>query len=237
MFQEMERVVALLFIMWKVLQWIFCLSVVVILMHILRGGPFETKWRGTFVYGEPKPSNRHHMWTLLRRIKPRSQEPWLMVGDFNEAMWQGEHSSRSRRSERLMSNFREVLSECDLHDLGFIGTPWTYDNHRKGDNNVRVRLDRAVACPAWRDCYADTTVQHLTSPASDHCPVLVQLEQEVRVPRRQPKRQYEIFWEREYELAEQVSNAWAEAGEKQDLGDIMHSLNRVMTTLQTCSRK
>ncbi|KAK1626172.1 hypothetical protein QYE76_000487 [Lolium multiflorum] len=29
--------------------------------------------------------------------------------------------------------------------------PYTYDNKRLGRANVRVRLDRAVACPAWRD--------------------------------------------------------------------------------------
>jgi hypothetical protein len=81
------------------------------------------------------------MWTLLRRIKPLSTKPWLMVGDFNEAMWQGEHFSRSRRSEHHMRNFRDVLSDCDVHDLGFVGTPWAYDNHRRGNDNVRVRLD------------------------------------------------------------------------------------------------
>jgi len=32
--------------------------------------PNGRKWRGTFVYGEPKSSERHHMWSLLRRIKP-----------------------------------------------------------------------------------------------------------------------------------------------------------------------
>jgi hypothetical protein len=207
MFQEMERVVALIFIMWKVLQWIFCLSVVVILMHILRGGPFETKWRGTFVYGEPKPSNRHHMWTLLRRIKPRSQEPWLMVGDFNEAMWQGEHSSRSRRSERLMSNFREVLSECDLHDLGFIGTPWTYDNHRKGDNNVRVRLDRAVASPAWSALFPEVRVHHIQSSRSDHTPLLLSVDQISDKRPIRPIRRYEVAWEREPSLAAAVEDA------------------------------
>jgi hypothetical protein len=36
-----------------------------------------------------------------------------------------------------------------LHDIGFIGAPWTYDNKRKGDRNVKVRLDRAVTTPAW----------------------------------------------------------------------------------------
>jgi hypothetical protein len=35
------------------------------------------------------------MWTLLKRIMSNSSEPWVMLGDFNEAMWQAEHFSRT----------------------------------------------------------------------------------------------------------------------------------------------
>jgi hypothetical protein len=90
-------------------------------------GTHHAGWRGTFIYGEPRTQDKKTMWELIRRIKPRSQAPWLMIGDFNEAMWSVEHFS-ARQNERQMLYFREVLSHCDLHDLGFIGLPWTYDN-------------------------------------------------------------------------------------------------------------
>jgi hypothetical protein len=54
-------------------------------------------WRGTFVYGEPKGPDRHHMWSTLRRIKPNATEPWMMIGDFNEMKWQHEHFYESKR--------------------------------------------------------------------------------------------------------------------------------------------
>jgi hypothetical protein len=97
----------------------------------ISGGPFEHMWRGTFVYGEPKPQDRHKMWSKLHQIKPRSDKPWLTLGDFNEAMWLEEHFSRTPRLERLMFDFREVLSHSDLHDLGFTGTPWTFDGSER----------------------------------------------------------------------------------------------------------
>jgi hypothetical protein len=65
-------------------------------------------WRGMFVYGEPRTYDRHNMWELLRRIKPCSKAPWMMIGDFNEVMWSFEHFSKSRRPERQMLDFREV---------------------------------------------------------------------------------------------------------------------------------
>jgi hypothetical protein len=64
-----------------------------------------------------------------------------MAGDFSEDMWQSEHSSERRRNEKQMMEFREVLSFCDLYDLGFSGNPWTFDNKQWGNKNVKVRLD------------------------------------------------------------------------------------------------
>jgi hypothetical protein len=44
-------------------------------------------WRGTFVYGEPRTHARGEMWELLKRLKPLYGAPWMLIGDFNEAMW------------------------------------------------------------------------------------------------------------------------------------------------------
>jgi hypothetical protein len=124
----------------------------------VRDSPSSPQWQVTYVYGEPRVEDRHHMWETLCNLKTLSNLPWLVVGDFNEDLWQEEHLSCTPRAVNQMEAFREVLFECDLTDLGFLGTPYTYDNKRHGRANVRVRLDRAVACPAWRDKFADTRV-------------------------------------------------------------------------------
>jgi hypothetical protein len=177
------------------------------------------------------------MWDTIRNLQTQSDLPWLLIGDFNEVLWPEEHLSQHPRAVSQMEAFRETLFDCNLSDLGFSGMPFTYDNRRKGRANVKVRLDRAVACPRWRDLFADSHVQHLTSPVSDHCPVLLNLTQEDRSPSRQPHRQYEILWEREMDLPERVANAWKEAGRKQDLGEVMKGLDGVMNTLQEWSKK
>jgi hypothetical protein len=82
-------------------------------------GDHHASWRGTFVYEESCAQDRHVMWELLGRIKPRSHAPWLMLGDFNEAMCGFEHFSSRRHAERQMIDFTEVLGHCDLQDLGF----------------------------------------------------------------------------------------------------------------------
>jgi endonuclease/exonuclease/phosphatase family metal-dependent hydrolase len=148
----------------------------------IRDSANTPQWRLTCVHGEPRIENRYRMWDALRHLKSQSNLPWLVVGDFNEILWLEEHFSNSPRPVPQMEAFREALSDYNLTDLGFAGTPYTYDNKRSGQANVKVRLDRAIACLAWRDQFADSMVRHLTSPVSDHCPVLVKIQKEVRYP-------------------------------------------------------
>jgi hypothetical protein len=176
------------------------------------------------------------MWELLRRLMPCRYALWLMIGDFNEAMWSFEHFSSRRRPPKQMLDFREVLSFYDLHDLGFSDLPWTYDNKQLGDRNVRVRLDRAVASPSWSNWFPNAKVQHLISSSSDHCPVFLTIEQQYRMPcRAKCIMRYEIMWEREESLAGEIKKAWEEGAQVQNLGDVVTSLRRVMKSLRSWS--
>lgn len=202
----------------------------------VRLAPDAQLWHITFVYGEPRVENRHRMWSALTAIKQSSNLPWLVLGDFNEALWQFEHLSVHPRQEQQMQLFRDALQVCELHDLGFKGLPYTYDNKRGGRSNVRVRLDRVVADNEWRDLFPNAQVTHLVSPCSDHCPISLNLcETEVRDTRKKCL-MYEICWERDPALPELIQDAWIDAGDKSDLGDINRALSRVMSSLQSWSK-
>jgi hypothetical protein len=41
-----------------------------------------------FVYGEPRTQDRHLIWELLRHLNGVYQGPWLMMGDFDEVLWE-----------------------------------------------------------------------------------------------------------------------------------------------------
>jgi endonuclease/exonuclease/phosphatase family metal-dependent hydrolase len=161
---------------------------------LVRDNPEDAPWRATFVYGEPRVENRRNMWELLRSLCGAWSGPWMVSGDFNEAMWQYEHFSETPRAERQMMDFREILSHCDLHDLGFSGLPWTYNNNQGGNRNVRVRLDRGVANTDWSALFPDAAVQHLTSSCSDHKALLL-VAQLVEQRSRGSIFRYEIMWE------------------------------------------
>jgi hypothetical protein len=146
-----------------------------------------------------------------------------MLGDFNEVMWQHEHLSKHRRPKQHMVDFREILSHCDLHDLGYRGLPWTFDNRQKGDRNVKVCLDRAVATQEWSQCFPSACVQHIVFSRSDHCPILLAVESDQN---RKPKKifRYEVMWEREPSLQDEIKGTRENVDQVDSLKDIQRGL-------------
>lgn len=135
-----------------------------------------------------------------------------------------------------MMDFREVLSHCDLHDLGFVGLPWTYNNNQAGSRNVRVRLDRAVGNTDWSFMFPDAFVKHITSLRSDHKLLLLQLRTEEIRPGERCFR-YEIMWERDEGLGIAIERAWQKRNPGSDLGCLAERLKTVASDLQLWSRE
>ncbi|XP_010229884.1 uncharacterized protein LOC100821562 [Brachypodium distachyon] len=195
-----------------------------------------TQWRLSCIYGEPCTENRAQVWAELCNMHGQSNVPWLVIGDFNEALSQCEHLSVSLRPEAQMRAFRETLYNCGLLDLGYSGVPYTYNNGRSGSRNVQVGLDWAVVDDEWSCMFGQAKIEHLTSPCSDHNPVLLCLLEDIPGGPRMINRQYELFWERAVELLELVAEAWNAAQTQGDLGAIITALEGVMRKLQGWSK-
>lgn len=163
------------------------------------------------------------MWNLLKRIKHNSNAPWLVIGDFNETLWQSEHFSASKRSERQMADFREVLDWCNLYDLGFRGPVWTYDNKQSGRNDVKARLDRGVASTPWSNRFRNAQIEHICSTRSDHLPLLLSFGKKLQY-RKRKEFMYEALWEREESLQATIEETWKSAGLALNLQDIKNKL-------------
>lgn len=177
------------------------------------------------------------MWETLRRLRGVSEMPWLVVGDFNEVMWSFEYFSECERAEGQMAAFRDALGDCDLMDLGFSGLPFTYDNGREQQANVKVRLDRAVADTGWRDLFPEAAVSHLVSSCSDHCPLFLEIKKESWECHKPRIFRYEIMWERLESLAEEVKVAWCSAPDREGLGGIAVALKHVQSALRVWSKE
>jgi hypothetical protein len=136
---------------------------------------FETAndilWRFTGFYGEPSWEDRHISWSCLRDLSTRSSLPWIVMGDFNEILYSDEKEGGNPRPDRMMQEFRNCLSDCELHDMGYSGDKFTW---RRAD--VRERLDRAVCNSEWKGLFPLASVSNEPHYRSDHRPVMVNTE-------------------------------------------------------------
>ena len=130
-----------------------------------------------------------------------------------------------------------MLADCGLIDLGFVGLPFTYDNGREGNANVKLRLDRAVADSSWRDLFSATTLHHLVSSRSDHCPLMLEIKKESSERHKPRIFHYEIMWERLESLALEIKEAWCSAPNKEGLGGIAKALVHVQRALRSWSKE
>ncbi|KAL6203228.1 hypothetical protein ACLB2K_026931 [Fragaria x ananassa] len=65
----------------------------------------DIQWRFTGFYGHPDTGQRHITWDLLRSIKGRVGEKWLVAGDFNEILQLSEKSGGRLRDIDQMTGF------------------------------------------------------------------------------------------------------------------------------------
>ena len=86
-------------------------------------------WRFTSFYGEPETHKRNESWNLLRQLHGQNSLLWLCASDFNEITKQLEKLGCRLRPHIQMQIFREALDECELMDLGFKGSPYTWSKH------------------------------------------------------------------------------------------------------------
>ncbi|KAH9658155.1 hypothetical protein KPL70_023379 [Citrus sinensis] len=114
---------------------------------------------------------------LLRRLAVLSSSPWLCCGDFNEILHPDEKRGGNDRNVNLINEFKEALRDCGLKDVGYRGYDFTWNNGRYGKGFMEERLDRFVCSKAWSDRFVDCEASNLDTWTSDHCPVLMAIQE------------------------------------------------------------
>jgi hypothetical protein len=111
---------------------------------VVHSDALDFNWRFTGFYGNLKVCKRHESWALLRHLEGFSPKAWLCCGDFNEIIDDSEKDGGASRPGSQMVDFKSMLEDCQLSDMGFFGSRFTWSNKRHDRSFTKERLDRVV---------------------------------------------------------------------------------------------
>ena len=110
--------------------------------------------------------------------------PWVMAGNFNESLMEGDKFGGRGLSVNRALQFKECLDACSMIDIGFSGPQFTWTNRREVQSLIQERIDRFFVNSQWCLMYPEARVVHLTRYHSDHTPVLMELQPRFHENRR-----------------------------------------------------
>lgn len=139
----------------------------------------ESPWRLTAVYGEAQTNQRFKTWDTLKNICGMSPLPWLCLGNFNEVLRSDKHVGVVHRTLLQMQVFQDTVDVCNLIDLGYSGSFWTWEKKVTGGSYTRVRLDHALGSAVWSAQFPLANVTHINASTSDHRELLLKLSDEI----------------------------------------------------------
>ncbi|XP_065633926.1 uncharacterized protein LOC136069391 [Quercus suber] len=79
----------------------------------------------------------------------------------------------SNRSQFQTQLFQDVIDKCGFIDLGFVGTPYTWQKHFVDGHSIWEKLDRGLATNDWLMKFLGVRIQHLSSNSSNHSPLWI----------------------------------------------------------------
>lgn len=90
------------------------------------------------------------------------------------------------------NRFIDCINYCNLADLRYKGSRYTWTNGRHNRHNILEGIDRCLANYDWLRLYPNALITHLPRTHSDHCPLLLEL-QHCPLPRQKIFR-FETIW-------------------------------------------
>ena len=121
-----------------------------------------------------------------------------------------EKEGGSNRPRQQMGNFVDTINGCGLWDVGFISLKFTWLYQREDRVQIRERLDRALATTNWLNLFSSAKLYHLTSSASDHSPLSLNLERRPRKRKLRKVFRFKSMWLQDSRCEEVVHEAWDE---------------------------
>ncbi|XP_019263812.1 PREDICTED: uncharacterized protein LOC109241529 [Nicotiana attenuata] len=188
----------------------------------------------TLVYAKCDATERIELWDSLYYIAADMTVPWLVGGDFN-VIWDEEEKFGGLPVHiNEIDDFRHCINTCNLSDLGFKGSIFTWWNGRAEEDCIFKRLDRCVANAEFQQTFLGIEVQHLPKTGSDHSPL--QLKCDIENPPVKKSFRFLNFWVEHETFKEVVKDNWKADFSANPFVLFNHKLKKIKKALSVWSR-
>ena len=142
---DLDRFAGVIWVFWECNIWqVNIISHCSQVVHMKFNDGKGMSWYFSACYGRPQRVLRERLWLSLKNFANSIDGPWLVAGDFNAVLHDGEVMGSSSSSARRCSAFADCIEVCDLQDVGFQGPPYTWKR-----NSLRECLDRVLVNKMW----------------------------------------------------------------------------------------
>ncbi|KAJ1383339.1 Endonuclease/exonuclease/phosphatase superfamily [Sesbania bispinosa] len=175
----------------------FCLNYI----HTsISGREINSPWECSFIYAPPTPANRRAYWSLLAQLQPFRDQPWALIGDFNEILDPSEKEGIRPPNSSSMLRFRNFVDSANLIDLELKGASFTWFSNPHQGQVTREKFDRVLLNNSWRTIHPHASVSARPAISSDHTPLLLEVEPSEKSGK---SFKYEVLWD-EHEDCQKV---------------------------------
>ncbi|XP_071939954.1 uncharacterized protein [Coffea arabica] len=180
----------------------------------------NSQWWLMCVHASTDSNIRKEQWKHIAEWKKGWGEEWVMVGDFNDLLSNGEKWGGRVRAESSFKDFYSFIRDNELLDIGYKGLPRTWSNYWEGEGEVKERLDRGLCSAGWLQRFDRVVCTHIENDASDHAILMVDTNPEIT--KRKMRFYFDQRWTKNPDMKEVIQGAWR----KVQIGSRMYKITR-----------
>ncbi|KAH0725234.1 hypothetical protein KY284_001099 [Solanum tuberosum] len=205
------------------------LHITCVLQHV----ECKEKFMTSFIYAKCKDYLRRPLWDRLMHFSSMDI-PWCTIGDFNVITSTDEKQGGRPYNMNKSFEFISVIAACGLLDLGYSGQHFTWCNQRSEENRVWKRLDRVMINDKWLQDMPQTTIAHLPSVFSDHCPLFMEMVERTDHPTKYFK--FLHCWTDHEEFLSTVKSCWDREMDGNPMWKVHQKMKRLKGSLSSWSK-
>lgn len=128
----------------------------------------------TTIYAKYDAGERTHLWNDIYILSHDMTLPWMMDdrGDFNVILHEEEKIDGLLVYLQEYEDFAFSINSCELFDIRYKGSPFTWWNARAIADCIIKRLDRVLLNQTFLGLFLTAEVEHLVRIGSHHASLL-----------------------------------------------------------------